>query len=298
MTVHFVVPFYGEPALFIETIRSICGLTNPHWRLSIVDDGWPTDEVAEHIAGLADARISYRRNEERKGTAGNLFRCLAIAEDHEAPIVNFLGADDLVEPNYVDVVRRALDRHPEAVIVQPGVTVIDEAGNPIMPLGDRIKRISGRSARRRGVVSGEPAVARLLHGNWLYWPSLALRRDALRRTRWRPDIDGISDFAHAVDLLLDGSSIVVDETPAFRYRRHAANDSSTRAASGIRWEQEDRYYDEIAGTLRAQGWDRAARAADLHLSSRLHAATVRIAALRARRRRRPGATVRQTGRTA
>ena len=166
-----------------------------------------------------------------------------------------------------------------------------------MPLGDRVKRVSGRSAHRRGVAAGEAVVAGLLHGNWLYWPSLALRRDALRRTRWRPGIDGISDFAHAVDLLLDGSSIVVDTTPAFRYRRHAGNDSSTRAASGIRWEQENRYYEEIAATLRAEGWFRAARAANLHLSSRLHAATVRASAVRARLGRGTMTTSREAGRT-
>lgn len=279
MTVHFLVPFFGQPRLLLETIASIQALANPDWRLSIVDDGWPTSEVPDRVNALTDSRIEYRRNDERQGTAGNLYRCLAIAAKEGAPIVNFLGADDLVEPNYVDVVKAAFDRCPEAVMVQPGVTVVDGAGTPIMPIGDRVKRVSGRSARRQGVVSDEPAVTRLMHGNWLYWPSLAIRREALGLTRWRADIDGISDFAHAVDMLLGGGAIVVDPTPAFRYRRHSGNDSSTRAKNGIRWEQEDRYYDEVAATLQARGWNRAARAAELHLGSRLHATMVRLRAL-------------------
>lgn len=297
MTVHFVIPFYGRPALLVETITSIRALTNPDWRLTVIDDGWPTTEIPDHIGELADPRITYRRNAERQGTAGNLYRCLQVAAEGDAEIVNFLGADDLVEPVYVDVVEQAFARHPDAVMVQPGVTVIDEEGRPVMPLGDRIKRLSGRSARRRGVTSGEEAVTRLMHGNWLYWPSVALRREALSRTGPWVDVDGISDFAHAVDVLLGGGTLVVDPTPAFRYRRHASNDSSTRAASGVRWEQEDRYFRQIAATLRDRGWRRAARAAELHLSSRLHQSLVRASAVAARARS-AGARPLDRGRTA
>lgn len=288
--VHFFVPFYGSPRFLVETVEAVRRSEDTRWRLTIVDDGWPTTEIEDHLARLGDPRIRYLRNETRQGTAGNLFTCIRMARERsEAPYVTFLGADDIVEPNYVDVVTSAFRWSSDAVMVQPAVTVIDESGEVHTPLADRVKRLSSWSSRRRGVVSGEHAVRQLMRANWLYWPSVSVRRDVLGRTHWRADIDGISDFAHAIDILIGGGSLVLESALAFRYRRHPTNDSSTRARSGVRWEQEKRYYQEVAAALRVHGWTRAARAADLHLSSRLHAAQVRLmaatAAVHARLRR-------------
>ncbi len=66
----------------------------------------------------------------------------------------------------------------------------------------------------------------------------------------------------------------------FQYRRHEASVSSVGAAQATRFVEERNYFMDVADRMRAQGWDRAARAAHNHVSSRLHALTMLPGALR------------------
>lgn len=269
-TVHFVIPFYGPDELLFATIASARRLHRNDWMLTVIDDCHPDTKTAEHIRLLDDSRIHYIRNEVNLGAGKNLYRALLLGADSAARYVTVLGADDLLRPNYLDVVDRAFAEHPDAVIVQPGVIVIDEHDQPITPLADRVKGAVSWTARRRGEIRGQAAVASLLHGNWTYLPSLAFRREVITRTRAHPGIDSISDLSHIIDILMVGGSIALPAEIAFNYRRHAANHSSTNARTGRRFEEERRYYREVGAELRSRGWTRAARAADWHLSSRLH----------------------------
>jgi glycosyltransferase involved in cell wall biosynthesis len=269
-TVHFVIPFYGADHYLFATIASAQRLNRADWTMTVIDDCNPDTKAADHIDQLDDARIRYIRNECNLGIAGNLYRALQLGVESTARYVTSLGADDLLLPNYIDVIDRAFRDHPSAIIVQPGVAVIGEHDEPITPLADRIKRAASWAARRRGEIGGEDAVASLLRGNWTYLPSLAFRRDVIERTRAHRDIDAISDLSHTIDMLLVGGAIALPAEIAFHYRRHAGNDSSTRARTGRRFEEERRYYREISAELTRQGWVRAARAADRHLLSRLH----------------------------
>jgi GT2 family glycosyltransferase len=269
-TVHFVIPFYGADHYLFATIASAQRLNRTDWTMTVIDDCNPDTKAADHIDQLEDARIRYIRNECNLGVAGNLYRALQLGAESTARYVTSLGADDLLLPNYIDVIDRAFHDHPSAIIVQPGVTVIGEYDEPIAPLADRVKRAASWSARRRGEIGGEDAVASLLRGNWTYLPSLAFRRDVIERTSVHRDIDAISDLSHTIDMLLAGGTIALPAEIAFHYRRHAGNDSSTRARTGRRFEEERRYYRDISAELTHQGWTRAARAADRHLLSRLH----------------------------
>ncbi len=269
-TVHFVIPFYGADHYLFATIASAQRLNRADWTMTVIDDCNPETKAADHIGQLDDARIRYIRNECNLGIAGNLYRALQLGAESAARYVTSLGADDLLLPNYIDVIDRAFRDHPSAIIVQPGVAVIGEHDEPITPLADRVKRAASWAARRRGEIGGEDAVTSLLRGNWTYLPSLAFRRDVIERTRAHSDIDAISDLSHTIDMLLVGGAIALPAEIAFHYRRHAGNDSSTRARTGQRFDEERRYYREISAELTRQGWARAARAADRHLLSRLH----------------------------
>jgi len=68
----------------------------------------------------------------------------------------------------------------------------------------------------------------------------------------------------------------------FHYRRHAASASSAKAIDGTRFRGERAYFHLAAAQVRARGWHRAERAAQWHLTSRLHAITLVAGALRAR----------------
>ncbi|MFJ8470668.1 glycosyltransferase family 2 protein [Kitasatospora sp. NPDC094011] len=273
MSVDFVIPYYGDPEYLFATIDSIRAQHQQDWRLTVVDDQYPGNRALEYIEGLGDDRIRYVRNEERLGPNGNTYKASTLAERE---FVSMMGADDLLEPDYLDVVLERMKADPNAIAVQPGVKVMDSDGVlvPGLGIGDKVKRRIAAPARKAGLISGEDAVKSLLSGNWLYTPSLLYRQSALSKIPYRPDIDAVHDLAFMVDMLMDGGNLLVDEREVFRYRRHQASDSSNRVKDGKRFDEELKYYGLIAKELRAKGWNAAARSADLHLSSRLHALMV------------------------
>jgi glycosyltransferase involved in cell wall biosynthesis len=282
----FLIPFYGEPRYLHEAIAGIRALVDTDWRLTIVEDAYPEGaEVERQVAALGDDRIRYLRNERNIGVNANVHRCIQLAERDHFVIT---GYDDKVLPNYGQVVAGLLARHPDAALVQPAVEVVDEEGRRHNPLPDRVKALArpghaGRSGGTEVVLRGEPAVAGLLRGNWLYTPALCYRRDALQRAPFRPGIDAAHDLAFVVDVLLDGGSLVVGTEVCFAYRRHRRSHSSSFARSGVRFEQERRYFDDIGAELRRRGWPTAERAARRRLLSRFNAATQLPQALRAAR---------------
>jgi glycosyltransferase involved in cell wall biosynthesis len=276
-----MVPFYGDPALLKETVASVQAQTDGDWRLTVVDDGYPDDSVPGWFAALGDERIRYLRNETNLGANKNYEKCLSLAT---ADDVTVLGADDLLRPNYVAVVREARRRFPDAAVIQPGVEVIDEHGQPARSLVDRVKRVYAPRTDGPVELSGEDVATSLLKGNWLYFPALSFSVAKVREVGFREGLNVVQDLALVVDLLTRGESLVVDPTVAFAYRRHGGSDSSWRALEGTRFLEERDYFLTVADELDATGWPRAARAARRHVSSRLHALTYLPAALRRRHR--------------
>ena len=122
--------------------------------------------------------------------------------------------------------------------------------------------------------------ASLLGAGWHYFPALAWRRDAILRFGFRPEFDVVQDLALLMDIAAAGGSIVVDNSEAFLYRRHASSDSSLRAADGRRFDEERRYFQEQAARFHGLGWCRAELAARLHWTSRLNALSVLLGSLR------------------
>lgn len=74
--------------------------------------------------------------------------------------------------------------------------------------------------------------------------------------------------------------MLISDTQCFQYRRHAVSISSQQAFTGRRFEEVNRYFMDVADRLDAQGWTKAAKASRLHLSSRIHAATMLPGALK------------------
>lgn len=277
-----MVPYWGDPGYLRATVRSVLAQSDPEWRLTVVDDANPDPWAGDWLASLADDRITYRRNPTNQGISVTFRQCVDLAT---AELVAVPGSDDLLLPDYVRVVKEAHRRFPGADIIQPGVRVIDEDGRPSRPLADVVKQ---RLVRPRGhgafVLSGERLATSLLHGDWLYWPSLVFRREAVQRTPFRPGLPIILDLALVLDMVLDGSELVVEPVECFAYRRHTASLSSVKLLDGSRFAGEREYFELAARLMAGKGWSRASRAARLHATSRLYAATLLPTALRSRDR--------------
>ena len=127
LSVHFVVPYYVPPHYLFELIASVRAQTRDGWLLTIVDDQYPGTEAEDYIAKLGDPRIDYVRNERNLGATDNVCRSMTLGR---LEYITVMGADDALEPCYVQVVLDAFERHPDAIMVHPGVTVVDSDGKP------------------------------------------------------------------------------------------------------------------------------------------------------------------------
>lgn len=272
MTYEFFVPFWGDPTLLFDAVESVRAQTVTDWRLQVIDDCYPDDSVAAYFAALGDERVVYTRNEKNLGITDNYREAIRRATSSH---ITILGCDDLLLPNYLEVVSSTLALVPDADVVQPGVEVIDENGRPILPLVDRVKQrlLAPQKRGRNGtaaVLRGEHLATSLIRGDWLYWPSLAFRTETLRRIDFRDGLPIIQDLALLMDIAFDGGTLAYNPTVAFAYRRHTQSASQKTLLDGRRFRDERAYYAEAVRLARTQEWTRTARAARLRLMSRLH----------------------------
>ena len=283
-SIDLMMPYYGDVGLMQEAVRSVLAQTDPDWHLTVVDDGEAAG-VPEWFAELADPRVTYLRNEVNLGISANFQKCLELAKRDRLTI---MGCDDLLLPNYVGSVRALANAHPGIGLVQPGVRVIDETGEPTSSLVDTIKR--RRYAPKEllhgtgpVVLQGEELALSLLRGNWLYFPSLCWRTDAIQATTgFREDLRVVQDLAVILQLVQHGESLVAGGDEAFAYRRHSASESSKAATDGTRFDESRRFFTETARRMDEIGWHRAALVSRRHRSTRLHALTLAPSALRQR----------------
>lgn len=269
--IDIMLPYYGDVDLMKAAVESVIAQTDPSWRLIVIDDGYPDPEPARWFGEKTDPRIVYQRNETNLGANGNYRKAVELVESEWFVM---MGADDLMQPDYIRVVSRAIETL-QVDIIQPGVAVIDEHGGRARPLADRLKKHLSISPTSGGtVLEGERVVASLLRANWAYFPSLAWRTDAVRRLGFRSGLDVVQDLALILDILADGGRLAVLPEEVFLYRRHSASDSSVRALDGRRFDEERRFFSGEATRFAARGWRRAARAARWHITSRLNAASL------------------------
>lgn len=269
MPLDILLPFWGDPALLRETVVSVLAQRNDDWVLTVVDDAYPDGSVAGWFADLDDPRITYVRKAVNEGITANYRTCVGLATQD---VVVILGCDDVLLPNYVDVVLAAHAAFPDAAVIQPGVRIIDEHGTVVEPVADLIKqRVVRPRTRGPRLLAGEELATSLLHGDWLYWPSLAFRREVLVATPFREDMPLIQDLAIVLDIVTGGGTLLLEPTVCFHYRRHGASASSASLLDGRRFAGERAYFLLAGRQVAALGWRRAERAARLHLTSRLHA---------------------------
>lgn len=269
MTLEIFLPFWGDPALLREAVESVLAQDSPNWELTVVDDCYPDETVPEYFAALEDPRVRYVRNETNQGITENYRTCLSMAT---AELVVLMGCDDVMHPNYVSLIQQAHKDHPEAAIIQPGVQVIDETGAVVKSLADSVKdRIAAPRTDSPVLLSGEDLAVSLLRGNWLYWPSLAFKRESIMEVEFRDGLPIVQDLALVIDMALRDECLLYVPTLAFSYRRHSASASAATLLDGSRF-RGDREYAAIARQLTLEkGWPKAARAARTRWLSRAHA---------------------------
>lgn len=272
MPLDIFIPYWGDPQYMKETVNSVLSQDSDDWLLTVVDDAYPTMEVHDFVTGIKDNRVRYVRKAENAGITENYRTCVSMATEE---VLVILGCDDVLLPNYVSTILKAHAQYPDAALIQPGVQVIDEEGREVVTLVDTVKqKLIKPSGGGRQLISGEAIASNLMHGDWLYWPSLAFRTDKIRKVQFRDGFPIIQDLALIMDMVYNGDQLLIEPTVCFQYRRHSNSASSTKLVDGSRFAGEREYFAVAAGQARELGWGKAARAAQLRLTSRAHAASL------------------------
>jgi glycosyltransferase involved in cell wall biosynthesis len=279
VTIDIMMPFYGRPDHFRTAVESVLAQTSAEWRLVIVDDVYPDLEPGRWAAALPDPRVTYVRNTANLGVSGNFQKCVELAD---AEHLVLMGCDDVMGPRYVERISELIARFPDADLYQPGVDTIDQDGRPSRPLADRVKDLYRLDGQGGCEYSGERLAASLLNANWAYFPSLCWRTEQLKGRRFRDDLRVVQDLTMMLAIVREGGSMVVDDEVCFTYRRHSGSVSAEAAPDGSKFVEEAALFAAAEKEMSALGWHKAARAARLHVTSRLHAASDLPAAIRAR----------------
>lgn len=263
-----MMPYWGDVDQLKAAVRSVLGQRHSEWRLVVIDDGYPDPEPQRWFEEIADKRLLYIRNEVNLGALNNYRKALdLITSDYFV----MMGCDDVMLADFLSNADDCIRRFPDLSIYQPGVLTIDELGRGYSPLSDRIKLRHTPRVREPVLLGGETLAHSLTEANWAYFPSVVWRTEAVKRHGFREGLNVVLDFALLIDVIVDGGTMVYDPRLAFLYRRHSQSDSSLKALNGTRFVEERTYFAEQGKRFRAMGWNSAARAARLHITSRLNA---------------------------
>jgi len=277
--VEILIPYVGDRALLEVAVHSVQRQWDPSWRLLVVEDGPQGTGCGEWLAALNDDRITHLVNPRNLGLARNFQHCL---ESSRCERIVFMGCDDALLPNYVDLVRAAARLFPVAAAISPAVEVIDNWGHRARPLTDRVKSALAPKPQSATVYSGQPLLSSLMLGNWAYFPAICWSREQVLALGFRADLPVTLDLALLAEVILaEGELVLLPET-AFQYRRHHMSVSSRAADNASRFAEEERLYAELTAACRARGWEDAARASRIHATSRLHAASLLLPTLQSR----------------
>jgi glycosyltransferase involved in cell wall biosynthesis len=271
MALDIALPFYGDVAFMKQTVQSILNQSDPNWKLIVVDDGYPDETLPGWFASLSDNRIHYQRNTNNLGANGNFQKCLGLLS---AEYCLVMGADDLLELNFVKRINELVLQNPGVSMIHPGVKVIDESNEQISTRSDQVKRNIRDSHGSSKVLSGEPLAKSLMRGNWMYFPSIVWKTKKIQEIGFRPGFYVCQDLGLAMDLIIQGGEMLLIEDEIFRYRRHSESDSSIKAINGERFKDEKHFFNVMASDLQKVGWNSASRTAKFHSTSRLHAVSL------------------------
>ena len=138
-----------------------------------------------------------------------------------------------------------------------------------MSVVDRLKHARW-PREHRSELAGDAGLARLVHTFFVYTPAMSYRPALLPAGGFPEGWQQVMDVELYATLLLDGGTILLDRTPAYRYRRHADTVTSRNARAFTRLAEETEMCRRIARAGERRGWTRTRSAARVRWSIRLN----------------------------
>lgn len=263
------IPFHRNVNYLRAAIASVRAQQRRDWQAIVCDDGADDQGVEALVRSLGDERIRYWRNDGNLGIARSWNLCL---ERTDTELVTLLHADDLLRPGYAGLVLDLAARHPEAAALCCRAAIIGPEGGPVFSLADAVKRLYEPRGADPVSLRGEPALARLMAGNFIMCPTLCYRKRTIGERRFEEHWKQVLDLEYITRLLMDGDQIVYSRAVEYAYRRHPAAATALQSESHLRFDEEVELFGRVSKRAASLGWERAARTAQRKTIVRLHLA--------------------------
>ncbi len=227
-----VIPAYNAEKYLRQTLESVRAQTLENWECIVMDDGSrdSTAQIAQEVAELdARVRLLQQPNSGVSVARNNGFsRVNANTE-----FVAFLDADDLWEPETLQVMTETLRASPEAVAAQCNAFYIDGEGQLIREgvLEDSMRRrfyFDGKKVRRSTENDATTFAHAVTNCPIITTGCVVMRRAAFERIEgFNPRLQQGEDWDVWVQLARL-SDIPFVNRPFLAYRRHPNNSSIDR----------------------------------------------------------------------
>jgi len=129
--ISLIVPVYNTNERWLRLcIKSVMNQTYDNWELCITDGGSITPHVKEILQEYAekDDRIKVKNSPQNRGIAGNTNDALGLAT---GDFVGFLDHDDMLTPNALYEVAKAINENPHADFIYSDEIRVDRTGKVI-----------------------------------------------------------------------------------------------------------------------------------------------------------------------
>lgn len=209
--VSVVVPAFNAGAYLLLAVKSLLAQSLHEVEILVIDDG-STDGSFDALCGITDSRLRVIRLPSNRGIVEASNTGLVNAR---APLVAMMDADDIAEPERLELQLAAFDANSELALVGSAATMIDESGRAFGVIKPPLSTADIR--------------ATMFLRNAFVHSSVMFRADVVAA------LGGYSNVAHAQDYELVLRIAIAHrccnlEQPLVRYRVHAAQDSQKNLA--------------------------------------------------------------------
>lgn len=204
-TISVIIPVYNGAETLEKTVRAVLAQTCPGLEVLLIDDGSSdgTAGICEVLAA-ADARVRCFRLDHRGVSFARNFGIARAAGAYLA----FVDADDLVPPDYLEILRRTIGGGDAALC-----DVVRLCG----------ERETGRWTHPEGVLSGREALGLLLERQRISTGPCGklFRRELLEGLEF-PPLDAYEDILFVAETFRRAERIAVTDRTEYRYLQNPA----------------------------------------------------------------------------
>jgi GT2 family glycosyltransferase len=234
--VSILIPCRNAAPYLAATLESACAQSLRATEILLVDDG-STDASAEIARQFApDVTVV-----EGPGRGASAARNAATSRAR-GEYVQYLDADDLLEPHALATRVEALERSGADVAISDWQRLVEKSGDWQLE-----RNVSGRLG------DDAPADVQVLRGFWAPPAAILYRRSVCERIgAWRESLPVIQDARFLLDAARVGGRVVHVPGTGARYRQHASQSLSTSNRDRF-WSDVLRNAEEVESLWRAAG---------------------------------------------